>query len=182
MFCPSSSVACQGQSFSGRRSTPYLAALSVGSPNVCGTCSWASPGNRFLGGFAENGTLKEKLSGDTVIFSPILWFFQHLGCSPEDTFTFLSDWSNGNIATKKLWTSASTMYKDLCFFFKHIWLHNSNNDNNSNCNNSTFKYANLAWVCSLYLTEMITEMFVYYSLLILPVLLYFAGNAFEANS
>lgn len=113
---------------------------------------------------------------------PYCDFFQHLGCSPEDTFTFLSDWSNGNIATKKLWTSASTMYKDLCFFFKHIWLHNSNNDNNSNCNNSTFKYANLAWVCSLYLTEMITEMFVYYSLLILPVLLYFAGNAFEANS
>lgn len=113
---------------------------------------------------------------------PYCDFFQHLGCSPEDTFTFLSDWSNGNIATKKLWTSASTTYKDLCFFFKHIWLHNSNNDNNSNCNNSTFKYANLAWVCSLYLTEMITEMFVYYSLLILPVLLYFAGNAFEANS
>lgn len=74
---------------------------------------------------------------------PYCDFFQHLGCSPEDTFTFLSDWSNGNIATKKLWTSASTMYKDLCFFFKHIWLHNSNNDNNSNCNNSTFKYAHI---------------------------------------
>lgn len=117
---------------------------------------------------------------------PYCDFFQHLGCSPEDTFTFLSDWSNGNIATKNCGHQLPPHTKiSACihaFYFKHIWLHNSNNDNNSNCNNSTFKYANLVWVCSLYLTEMITEMFVYYSLLILPVLLYFAGNAFEANS
>lgn len=178
-------MACQGQSFSGRSSAPYLAALSVGSPNVCGACSWAS-GNRFLGGLAENGTLKEKLPGllqsDTVILSPYCDFF-----NIWDVFTFLSDWSNGNIATKKHQlpprTKISAYINGCALLYLNIYdciivimiiiviviiVHSS--------------IQILAWVCSLYLTEMITEMFVYYRLLILPVLLYFAGNAFETNS